>query len=789
MDEMKRKLVIIKANQEMLKQCDKWVLIYIIQGQVVFENKKDLFLMQEHDIVVISPESEYEWKSKTKEDVLLLKSYMESYQLQLGIGSKDYIIRCNSSKYPEEDYRKIRYILKVILEQYVDPQKILVINSLYYTLWECLKTQFSMQYEQKNISDQTIQDVLTYIDEHYQEPLNLKMLSERAFMSESTFSRWFKKSTGKKFVDYVRSVRLEKARERLLSTGKSITKVAYECGFSNLSVFNKNFHEKFGESPSAFRRKEQVENCLAIEKEAQEYLRARINPGKNQITEGKSEIENICVNVREMSTKKNPHFVCINIGMLADLLERQVQEHVRFVVEQFQVKYVRISNIFDWKLKLRRDHQWEKLNFDKMDVVFDFLREIGGVPFLEFPEKRRKNVVDIGSGKNFVENMDQENVIGSLEEWEGLLNRFLEHMIERYTYSEVKKWMFEISEDLEKKENLNSYIPYEQIYLTGWKCIRSYLPKAQIGGCGINSTMNRVLLKEYLEFWKNRKERPDFLTFISYPYEVKMEGEGKFKLFDIYADKHFVKRDWEEYKEMLSEIGYPYTPIWITEWNTSLSERNIYNDSTAKACHILRQMTDMIGEVDAMCYGSISDWQSQFYDVATPFVGATGLITKDGLCKPAYFAFEFWKFITGEVISHGKDYIITTRGRNEYNILVFYPGTFRDEYKLQEENALMVQELPYIFMETEKREIRMILKNLENGKKKISRFCISESDGMLLGEWKKLGYMDSLNRFEIEYMQKQCIPRMEVTWKNIENGNLKLEFDLELNEGILICIT
>ena len=99
--------------------------------------------MQEHDIVVISPESEYEWKSKTKEDVLLLKSYMESYQLQLGIGSKDYIIRCNSSKYPEEDYRKIRYILKVILEQYVDPQKILVINSLYYTLWECLKTQFS----------------------------------------------------------------------------------------------------------------------------------------------------------------------------------------------------------------------------------------------------------------------------------------------------------------------------------------------------------------------------------------------------------------------------------------------------------------------------------------------------------------------------------------------------------------------------------------------------------------------------------------------------------------------
>lgn len=786
---MKRKLVVIKTNQEILKQCDKWELIYVIQGQIAFGTEKDSFLMQAQDIVVISPGSEYKWESKTKEDALLLKSYMESYQLQLVIGSKEYIIRCNSSKYPEEDYRRIRYILKTILEQYVDPQKMLVVNSLYYTLWECLKTQFSMQYEQKNISDQTMQDILTYIEEHYQEPLNLKMLAERAFMSESTFSRYFKKSTGKKFVDYVRSVRLEKAREILLSTGKSITKVAYECGFSNLSVFNKNFHEKFGESPSAFRRKEQTMNCLTIEKEAREYLREQIDPGKNQVIVGKSEIENICVNVREMSTKKNPHFVCINVGMLVDLLERQVQEHVRFVVEQFHVKYVRISNIFDWKLKLRLDHQWEKLNFDKMDVAFDFLREIGVIPFLEFPEKRRKNVVDIGSGKSFEENMNQENVIGSLEEWEGLLRRFLEHMIERYTYGEVEKWMFEIVEDLEKKETREFYIPYEQMYLTGWSCIRSYLPKAKIGGCGINSTMNKTVLKEYLEFWKEREEQPDFLTFIAYPYEVRMEEKGKFKLFDIYSDKHFIKRDWEQYKEMLLEIGYQDIPVWITEWNMSLSERNIYNDSTAKACHMLRQMTDMIGEVDVMCYGSISDWQSQFYDVATPFVGATGLITKDGLCKPAYFAFEFWKFITGEVISRGEDYIITTRGRNEYNILIFYPGIFRDEYKLQEENALMVQELPYIFMETEKREVRMTLKNVENGKKKISRFCISESDGMILGEWKKLGYMDSLNRFEIEYMRKQCIPRMEVTWKNVENGNLKLEFELELNEGILICIT
>lgn len=786
---MKRKLVVIKTNQEILKQCDKWELIYVIQGQIAFGTEKDSFLMQAQDIVVISPGSEYKWESKTKEDALLLKSYMESYQLQLVIGSKEYIIRCNSSKYPEEDYRRIRYILKTILEQYVDPQKMLVVNSLYYTLWECLKTQFSMQYEQKNISDQTMQDILTYIEEHYQEPLNLKMLAERAFMSESTFSRYFKKSTGKKFVDYVRSVRLEKAREILLSTGKSITKVAYECGFSNLSVFNKNFHEKFGESPSAFRRKEQTMNCLTIEKEAREYLREQIDPGKNQVIVGKSEIENICVNVREMSTKKNPHFVCINVGMLVDLLERQVQEHVRFVVEQFHVKYVRISNIFDWKLKLRLDHQWEKLNFDKMDVAFDFLREIGVIPFLEFPEKRRKNVVDIGSGKSFEENMNQENVIGSLEEWEGLLRRFLEHMIERYTYGEVEKWMFEIVEDLEKKETREFYIPYEQMYLTGWSCIRSYLPKAKIGGCGINSTMNKTVLKEYLEFWKEREEQPDFLTFIAYPYEVRMEEKGKFKLFDIYSDKHFIKRDWEQYKEMLLEIGYQDIPVWITEWNMSLSERNIYNDSTAKACHMLRQMTDMIGEVDVMCYGSISDWQSQFYDVATPFVGATGLITKDGLCKPAYFAFEFWKFITGEVISRGEDYIITTRGRNEYNILIFYPGIFRDEYKLQEENALMVQELPYIFMETEKREVRMTLKNVENGKKKISRFCISESDRMILGEWKKLGYMDSLNRFEIEYMRKQCIPRMEVTWKNVENGNLKLEFELELNEGILICIT
>ena len=72
--------------------------------------------------------------------------------------------------------------------------------------------------------------------------------------------------------------------------------------------------------------------------------------------------------------------------------------------------------------------------------------------------------------------------------------------------------------------------------------------------------------------------------------------------------------------------------------------------------------------------------------------------------------------------------------------------------------------------------------------KKISIHRICEEEGNILAEWEKLGYLDSLNQFETEYLKKRCIPRMEVIRKEVTNQNLKLELELAPNEICLVFV-
>ena len=67
------------------------------------------------------------------------------------------------------------------------------------------------------------------------------------------FCHFFKKMTGKNFVDYVNDVRIGNATRRLYETTDSISEICYSCGFNNTSNFIRVFKKKRGETPSEYR--------------------------------------------------------------------------------------------------------------------------------------------------------------------------------------------------------------------------------------------------------------------------------------------------------------------------------------------------------------------------------------------------------------------------------------------------------------------------------------------------------------------------------------------------------
>ena len=98
-----------------------------------------------------------------------------------------------------------------------------------------------------------VQKVQEYINLHYQEEIRLGQLAGMVGMTDVSFSRFFKLRTGKNLSDYIIDIRLGFASRLLVDSTMSIAEICYECGFNNLSNFNRIFKKKKDCSPKEFR--------------------------------------------------------------------------------------------------------------------------------------------------------------------------------------------------------------------------------------------------------------------------------------------------------------------------------------------------------------------------------------------------------------------------------------------------------------------------------------------------------------------------------------------------------
>jgi AraC-like DNA-binding protein len=79
-------------------------------------------------------------------------------------------------------------------------------------------------------------------------------VAARANMNPQAFSRYFRKITFKRFIDYVNEVRIGKACRLLIDTDKTVAEICFQSGFHNLSNFNRQFHKVKALTPKEFRK-------------------------------------------------------------------------------------------------------------------------------------------------------------------------------------------------------------------------------------------------------------------------------------------------------------------------------------------------------------------------------------------------------------------------------------------------------------------------------------------------------------------------------------------------------
>lgn len=156
----------------------------------------------------------------------------------------------------------------------VDPEKLLKLGKkavritdpqYYYELAEVIASYIKLLYYYHNkklsssnvvSSDTRIKalDIAEYIHSHYDNRITLKDLTKKFYIHEKTLGRILKKHFQITFHEYLNRIRLEHSLVLLETTNMSILDISIDCGFNNVTYFNKCFKANYGFSPSKFRK-------------------------------------------------------------------------------------------------------------------------------------------------------------------------------------------------------------------------------------------------------------------------------------------------------------------------------------------------------------------------------------------------------------------------------------------------------------------------------------------------------------------------------------------------------
>lgn len=667
-------------------------------------------------------------------------------------------------------------------------------KSYFYELIDCLCEHFVLEKGDKrlaqlqNETDERMNEILLYIEEHYSEQISLKELAERLHLTYSYLSRHFKKVFGTNFLEYVSKVRLHHVVEDLIYTEKPITHIAVDNGYVNASSLNKAFKEAYHTTPTAYRaRMLKQQQCLAqrsITRNESMYQQVKAYLAQKGV-EGRQASHVQQFSIRVNGAKKEPYtknwMEMINLGRASDLTKAKVQEQVLFLRDTLGFRYVRFWSLFNNEMELRPEHQTNVINFDRVDEVLDFLVYHNLIPFIELGDKP-KHISRTATDAVYFE--EGKLIFSNPKEFESVLTRFMHHVITRYRLEEVRKWRFECWMDHRIYPD-GEPVPYFEVFNSTSRVIHSILPDAMVGGCGMKC--NDQEMGAFLKGWKLQPCQPDFFSIMSYPYEPSEDVDGVLRYTQLSTDSQFLKRQLQNTKRLMLDAGMDM-PVYITEWNCTISSRNYLNDTCYKGAYLLKNIIDLLGEVDVLGYWAASDLVSTYYDSQNILNGCPGLLSKDNICKSAYYAYRFLRRMGDYLVEAGENYLITTSGHFSYYIICLNHRPLDYRYYRKPENAHSVEEILALTQSNPSIRMKFHLDNLPDDRYIIKTSVISPHYGSVLDEWMRLNTMTNIRQEDINYLKRICTPHMSIREMDTQAGQLQFEMELEAEEISLIHI-
>jgi xylan 1,4-beta-xylosidase len=355
--------------------------------------------------------------------------------------------------------------------------------------------------------------------------------------------------------------------------------------------------------------------------------------------------------VADVSRPSGPVDRFFNLSVGSDfpgtLIRDDSQAQLKVTEDELGFRYIRFHAIFHDVLgTVRKDNGKIVYDWTKIDVLYDDLLARHIKPFVELgftPETLATSQNSIFYWHGNTSHPDPDG-------WRDLVAAFVRHIEQRYGQDEVRTWFFEVWNE----PNLSGFWEggdqkaYFALYDLTSNTIKSIDPVLRVGG---PSTAGAAWVPEFLVHVKQSGAAVDFVTTHTYGVDggfLDEEGHSDTKLSPspdaISGDIHRVRRE-------IAASAFPNLPLYFTEWSTSYTPRDPVHDSYVSAAYILSKIKANEGQLQGMSYWTYSDLFEEGGPPPTPFHGGFGLLNREGIRKPAFFAYKYLNALEGQSIA------------------------------------------------------------------------------------------------------------------------------------------
>lgn len=225
-------------------------LRFALEGQTYHFNSGDIWLVNRRQIHSASGEAgEWKYEGLIIDDDFLLSQYPSSINWNLNLlGQKS----TKKQRAYNELVKEIVALGRLCRKPLTDARFIVLSHLMKIIV--LLDQNFNNKEQIVQSPNLALGDeIIKYINEHFQEDIQVGDIAQKFNISHVTLNRQLKQTNNLSMGKYLKLVRLMHARELLLNTNKSIELVAYESGFSNTRVLNRNFKSWKYKTPTEYR--------------------------------------------------------------------------------------------------------------------------------------------------------------------------------------------------------------------------------------------------------------------------------------------------------------------------------------------------------------------------------------------------------------------------------------------------------------------------------------------------------------------------------------------------------